>query len=275
MYSSCRQSRAGETGQKSIFTTSPEAPTSRSRGQLILDSQGNLYGTTTDGGIAGNSNCGGFVAGCGVVFKLASGGGGAWTESVLYTFNGNPDGGFPESGVEMDSAGNIFGTTNSTPRAAQGQSTTFANGSALHHKNIYAFTNGKDGGRPEGIAVDANDNIFVSTSNGGVKTGNCASFGCGTLAQFFQTYLGSFNGHLIYSFKGRHDGATPIGIQRGRQRKSLRVSRVRWAGQPVQTGISDAESWFSPASGGGSHGKILYSFTGAADGQGPLGRSNL
>jgi len=65
--------------------------------QLAMDSSGNLYGTTIEGG-ASNS---------GTVFRLTPGG----AETVLYSFAGSPDGAYPTSGVVLDAAGNIYGTT--------------------------------------------------------------------------------------------------------------------------------------------------------------------
>jgi uncharacterized repeat protein (TIGR03803 family) len=68
-------------------------------GKLVLDSAGNLYGTTSQGGSSGN----------GTVFELSPTSSG-WVESVLYSFSGGTDGGTPESGVVIDSAGNLYGT---------------------------------------------------------------------------------------------------------------------------------------------------------------------
>jgi uncharacterized repeat protein (TIGR03803 family) len=69
---------------------------------LNLDAQGNLYGTTSEGGAAG--------CGCGTIFQLARRGGG-WTERVVYRFTGSPDGAFPYNGMVSDGAGSYFGTT--------------------------------------------------------------------------------------------------------------------------------------------------------------------
>lgn len=67
---------------------------------VIFDSAGNLYGTASYGGTTSN----------GVVFKLTRSGS-SWSESVLYSFAGTPDGWGPWSGVSFDSNGNLYGTT--------------------------------------------------------------------------------------------------------------------------------------------------------------------
>lgn len=72
---------------------------------LFLDTKGNLYGTTLDGG---TGNCsGGFSPGCGTVFELSASG----TETVLHSFTGvAPDGALPYSTLIMDANGNLYGT---------------------------------------------------------------------------------------------------------------------------------------------------------------------
>jgi uncharacterized repeat protein (TIGR03803 family) len=77
---------------------------SRPNGPVIRDSAGNLYCTTSFGGIP---NCDGVSEGCGVVFKLDPSG----KETVLHTFTGGKDGAFPDGGLVMDASGNLYGTT--------------------------------------------------------------------------------------------------------------------------------------------------------------------
>jgi uncharacterized repeat protein (TIGR03803 family) len=66
-----------------------------------FDSAGNLYGTTSDGG----------AGGAGVLYKLAPGAHHSWTESVVHSFAGPPDGAFAYNGMVDGGSGTFFGTT--------------------------------------------------------------------------------------------------------------------------------------------------------------------
>src|ERR1051326_8503973 len=68
--------------------------------RLVADRNGNLYGTTKDGGTV--SNCW-----CGTGFRIDPSG----NETILYSFQGGADGAFPYSSLIFDSAGNLYGTT--------------------------------------------------------------------------------------------------------------------------------------------------------------------
>ncbi len=82
-------------------------------GPLAIGSGGVLYGTTSMGGSAtGPVARAGF--GCGTVFSLGPAfllPGGAWTESVLYTFTTNETGTHPHAGVVIGKDGVLYGTT--------------------------------------------------------------------------------------------------------------------------------------------------------------------
>jgi uncharacterized repeat protein (TIGR03803 family) len=67
---------------------------------VIVDSKGNLYGTTPTGG----------TSNAGIIFKLSPGASG-WTETILYNFTGAADGSSPHGTLLRDSAGNLYGTT--------------------------------------------------------------------------------------------------------------------------------------------------------------------
>lgn len=68
---------------------------------LTFDAVGNLYGTTAAGGAFGD----------GVIFKLAPNSDGTWSETVLHSFHGMPDGASPVVAVTLDPHGDLYGTT--------------------------------------------------------------------------------------------------------------------------------------------------------------------
>ena len=68
--------------------------------EVAFDQAGNLYGTANGGGAYGK----------GGVFQLARSQSG-WTYTLLNSFSGSPDGDSPVTGVTLDSAGNVYGTT--------------------------------------------------------------------------------------------------------------------------------------------------------------------
>ncbi len=69
-------------------------------GGLIFDAAGNLYGTTTAGGIHG----------AGTLFEMTPTTGGSWTEQVLYVFKSENTYSGPEDALIFDGAGNLYGT---------------------------------------------------------------------------------------------------------------------------------------------------------------------
>jgi hypothetical protein len=84
---------------------------------LVMDARGNLYGSTTEGGGSGSQSCPDYEGGCGMVFKLIppAKGGTAWTEQLLYSFQGpfssTQDGASPWAALVMGADGVLYGTT--------------------------------------------------------------------------------------------------------------------------------------------------------------------
>src|SRR5579862_6544115 len=78
---------------------------------LTLDSSGNLYGTTANGGTLDYQGC---DTGCGTTFELIPNGIGGWKAKYLHLFRGvtGGDGAFPAGPVLFDRNGNIYGTSN-------------------------------------------------------------------------------------------------------------------------------------------------------------------
>jgi uncharacterized repeat protein (TIGR03803 family) len=128
-------------------------------GSLVLDSTGNLYGTAGAGG----------AFGFGGVFQLAPSSGGAWTETVLYSFTGGMDGSGPAEGVVFDQAGNLYGVTGNG--GAYGAGTIFklapSSGGTWKETVIYSFSNGLDGSFPQGpLVFDEAGNLYGTTLGG-------------------------------------------------------------------------------------------------------------
>jgi uncharacterized repeat protein (TIGR03803 family) len=95
--------RAPDGGTETIlYNFSGGSDGSQPYGGLIFDSAGNLYGTTYQGG----------TSNAGAVYQLTPGQSGTWTENVLYSFAGGADGLGPQSDLNFDQAGNLYGTTN-------------------------------------------------------------------------------------------------------------------------------------------------------------------
>jgi uncharacterized repeat protein (TIGR03803 family) len=76
--------------------------------KLTFDFAGNLYGTTTYGGVYG-STC--TTVGCGTVFELTPTTSGPWHEKVLHRFTNGRDGANSYAPVVLDASGNVLGTT--------------------------------------------------------------------------------------------------------------------------------------------------------------------
>jgi len=153
---------------------------------LALDAAGNLYGTTQGGG---NSFECEFRGGCGVAFELSPQAGGKFTETVLYNFcslAGCDDGTEPVSGpLIRDSQGNLYGTTyfGGTSRNCNGAGcgVVYKLDSAGQETVLYSFQHGTDGAYPRpGVVMDASDNLYGVTQNGGDSTCNSPN-GCGTV----------------------------------------------------------------------------------------------
>jgi uncharacterized repeat protein (TIGR03803 family) len=124
-------------------------------GGVVRDSAGNLYGTTSYGGKADGQ------AGAGVVFKVDAGG----HETVMYTFTGGADGGYPAAGLIRDSAGNLYGTG---AGGAAGYGVVYEVSTTGQETVLYAFTGGADGGNPNaGVVRDSKGNFYGTAFYGG------------------------------------------------------------------------------------------------------------
>jgi uncharacterized repeat protein (TIGR03803 family) len=175
---------------------------------VVFDKAGNLYGS------AG----GGCIEECnGTIFELSPSPGGSWTESLLYTFLGGTDGGFP-SPLVLDGAGNLYGTTASggiTGSPCGGCGTVFElspSPSGGWQKDIlYSFNDGLDGGFPSsGVVFDGAGNLFGETFDGGSFA--CPESGCGVVYKLAPKSKG-WKFSVAHTFNGRDGkkGSQPSG----------------------------------------------------------------
>jgi uncharacterized repeat protein (TIGR03803 family) len=209
---------------------------------LLLDSAGNLYGSTVNGG-SQSSNFG-------TVFRLDSRG----NESILHRFKGSIDGAFPFGTLVVDSAGNVYGTTSMFGQAgggtvfrltADGSLTTMASFAGVAGRSplagvfrgqngnlygttgfggaaglgtvfvvnragketvLYTFSGGTDGAIPYGgVVLDASGSLYGTTAAGGDD--GCGGLGCGTVFRLDT----QGNETVLHTFTGGADGGTPYG----------------------------------------------------------------
>jgi uncharacterized repeat protein (TIGR03803 family) len=171
---------------------------------LVLDPEGNLYGTAEAGGDF-DTYC---PFGCGVVFKLTSHRWG-WLEKVLYSFSGASDGAHP-NGVILDAAGRLYGTTyegGSCSSDSQGCGVVFRiiGGIFGWRQSVIHTFSGLDGSNPmANVVEDASGNLYGTTIYGGNMNFKCADGGCGVVFKLSPTVHGGWIPSLVYSFYGPH-----------------------------------------------------------------------
>ncbi len=178
-------------------------------GPLLLDRDGNLYGTTMRGGTQEG----------GTVFRLLPGSGGAWKERLLYSFcrGGGmcTDGVGPLSGVVRDGRGTLYGTTSAGGGHSCYDTTCGAvfklrqmRGGAWKETVLYGFANPADGFSPSsGLALGKSGNWFGTTGTGGI--GNCPE-GCGVVYELSPGPDGKRKYTALHRFD-MSDGSMPGG----------------------------------------------------------------
>jgi uncharacterized repeat protein (TIGR03803 family) len=193
----------GGWAERVIYTFQGGQDGSYPRADLAFDAEGNLYGATFAGG---GGACNDLEPGCGTVFELKPGNGGAWTEEVLYRFQGGNDGSTPVSGLIFDHAGNLYGGAGSGGLFNCGTVFQLMRSTQGWVENtLYAFAGGTDGCGPVGrmILGQAGD-IYGATDVGGAS-------GYGSVFHLSKNTGGAWTENLVYSF-GLQDGHGPNGV---------------------------------------------------------------
>ena len=174
-------------------------------GGVTLDKAGNLYGTTTIGGVSNR----------GTVFKVTPAG----AETVLYSFSGGDDGCNPFAGVVIGKKNVLYGTTTACGASNNGvvfKVTQSGAGTTLHTFNL----DGTDGILPyAGVVLDKTGNVYGTTYEGGLN-------GAGTVYKLTpsgsETVLHSFSfvgtegyypqSSVVFDKKGNLYGTTTYGV---------------------------------------------------------------
>jgi uncharacterized repeat protein (TIGR03803 family) len=214
---------------------------------LIKDSSGNLYGTTQGGGSLN----------AGTVFELVNSSG-SYTENVLYSFTGGGDGGYPASGLIMDSSGNLYGTTFYGGASADGAVFELVNSSGSYtEKVLYSFAGGSDGRLPSGgLIMDSSGNLYGTTNYGGSGT-------WGVVFELVNSHRG-YTEKVLHSFTAGNDGGLLLaGL--------IMDSSGNLYGTAEIGGVLGYGVVFELVNSSGSYTEtVLYSFTGGSDGKLPV-----
>ncbi len=191
--------------------------------------------------------------------------------SVIHNFSGNSDGSYPFTGLTIDSAGHLYGTTYSGGSGHRG--TVFSmNTSGAGFTTLYGFSGGSDGAGPMAkLALRADGSIWGSTSAGG--GGSCTlsngDRGCGTIFKVSPprgpgSAGFSWSTAILYRFSGTN-GSYPQG-------ELTFDSSGNIYGTAVNGGTYGWGLVFSLTPSGGSWVEdILYQARNDGDGQYPMG----
>jgi uncharacterized repeat protein (TIGR03803 family) len=220
---------------------------------LVMDGSGNLFGTTSYGGIYGAEFSGG------TVYELKRTTGGTYAEKILHSFGNGSDGQSPTGGVILDSAGNLYGTTE-VGGGSGAYGTVFElkpAGSNWVETTLYNFNTaaGVDGAYPyANLVFDSAGNLFGTTFEGGATNE-------GTVFELSPSG-GSWTETVIHSFvnngtDGYHTFSALVFDGSGNFYGTTNGGGTFTYGTLFE---------FSPAGGGAWTESILHSFGGTNDG---------
>ena len=159
---------------------------------VTVDSHGNLFGTSSFGG----------ANGVGAIYELSPSASG-WTQTVLYSFQGQNDGQNPVGGVILDQAGNLYGGT--FDGGVNGGGTVYElspSGGGWTMTTLYSFTGGY-GGPYNKLTFDAQGNLYGATNGEGAH-------GDGMVFRLTPSN-GSWTLTDLYDFSSGTDGGLPYG----------------------------------------------------------------
>lgn len=227
--------------------------TNPSSGALARDSTGAIYGTTQQGGLFNG----------GRAFKLTSGAGGNWTETVLVDFSTNTSSYLPWNGLVFDSHGNLLGTDeNGTAFKLIAPTTRYP---YWNYQDIQDFP-----GQPApDLVIDKYNVVYGAVYNGGTFAN------AGFVYKLSPTASGPWTQTMLYSFLGGADGKQPAaGLVRDAKNNVLYGTTFYGGSGPcAQNGTTGCGVVYKVAQTGSTWSEtVLYSFQSGNDGQFPISR---
>jgi uncharacterized repeat protein (TIGR03803 family) len=193
-------------------------------GGLVLDSNGNLFGTTS---IGGHSSCPGFEGvGCGTVFELNPPAKevGKWTEQIIHRFTRGNDGAGLSHGVIVDAKGALYGTTGLGGTQDSGVVFRFTHRNGRWTETILHNCNGrKDDSGGCDLAIDALGNLYCAT---------------GAILRLKPPKQkgGQWVPEILYEFGGPPDGRSPLELTFGKSSALYGTTTWGGTGQACQGG---------------------------------------
>ncbi len=228
---------------------------------LTLDSAGNIYGVTQQGGTYNG----------GVAFKLTPKTGGTYAESVLYSFGANSDASAPNGPLAIDSTGALYGvaclggtfnlgaTYKLTPPTIAGQPWTEA--------ILFSFGGGTmtGGTTPVGnLVFDSAGNLYGVTNGGGNRNGN-------GVAYQLTPATGTWKQTVLFTFSNGSGVSPAAGLTWNPSTGSLYGTTT--SGNPLKSASGTAFQLTPPAVAGGKWTEVnLHNFAFFGDGGVPSGR---
>jgi len=224
--------KGGKWTEKTLHGFKGNTDGANPNGGLVLDSEGDVYGTTV---LGGGTGCQG--PGCGTAFELRPPPktGGAWTEKMIHIFTDGGDGADPNGGLIFDANGALYGTAGGggdqrlgvvfrLARTEQGRSWIET---VLHH-----FTVEKGGRNPWGpVTFDTTGNLY-----GTAHAAASDKFG-GVVFAMKPTAGGKWSFAVLYNFAGAPDAAYPVSKLIFNGLKNVySVTQAGGAGQACQGG---------------------------------------
>jgi uncharacterized repeat protein (TIGR03803 family) len=196
------KTKGGKWTEKVLYSFKGGTDGANPNGALVLDTKGNVYGSTAGGGGTG---CQG--PGCGTAFELKSDpkAGGAWTEKMLHSFTGGDDGAGPNGGLIFDAKGALYGTAGGG--GSQGLGIVFRLATkpsgGWGESILHNFTDNTHGRGPRGpLAFNVAGNLYGTALGGAHLRG-----------VLFRLVSGSGGSSWafsdIYNFAGPPDGSYP------------------------------------------------------------------